>query len=97
MMNNHKGSEVMISILLLEILDYVAFILSATLYHGHPATKQKLWNIELTERYTSYAAGMLLHIIGKLKSYLLWASFVFNRPAQSINRRKSINECMNQT
>ena len=58
MMNNHKGSEVMISILLLEILDYVAFILSATLYHGNPATKQKLWNIELTERYTSYAAGM---------------------------------------
>ena len=51
MMNNHKGSEVMISILLLEILDYVAFILSATLYHGNPATKQKLWNIELTERY----------------------------------------------
>jgi len=89
----------MISILLLEILDYVAFILSATLYYGNPATKQKLWNIELTERYTSYtgAAGMLLLIIGKLKSYLSWASFVFNRPAQSITRRKSINECMKQT
>jgi hypothetical protein len=44
-------------------------LLAATLYQGNPDRNHKLWNINL-EIYTPYvgAAGMLLHIKGKLSS-----------------------------
>ena len=50
---------------------------AATLFQGNPDENHKLWNILLTEIYTPYAdaAGMLLHINGKLTMGKLKSSF----------------------
>ena len=51
---------------------YVASLLAATLYQGNHDINHKLWNIVSTEIYIyiyapyAGAAGMLLHINGKL-------------------------------
>jgi hypothetical protein len=48
-----------------------SFLVSSILYQGHHDRRHKLWNIVSSERYILdiyiyiYAAGMLLHIIGK--------------------------------
>jgi hypothetical protein len=43
-------------------------LLAATLYKGNPDRNHTFWNIGSTEIYTPYAgaAGMLLHINGKV-------------------------------
>ena len=71
--------EVMTSILPKGTLGSVASLSAATLYQGNPYRNHKLWNVVSSERlYTPYAgaAGMLLHIngkltMGKMKSSLL--------------------------
>jgi hypothetical protein len=40
-------------------------LLAQTLYQGNPDMYHRIWNIVSTERYAG-AAGMLLHINGKL-------------------------------
>ena len=74
--------------------------LVASFYQGNHDMNHKLWNIGSTERDIEKctpcagAAGMLLHInrkfaMVKLKSSLLWYSFVLNRHSLPISRCRS--------
>ena len=69
-------------------LGSVASLLAATLYQGNPDRNHKLWNIKSTDIYTPYAgaAGMLLHINGKLSMGKWKSSLLFcSKPPLTVN------------
>jgi len=67
-------------------------LLAASLYQGNIDRNYKPWNIVSPQRYTipyEGAAGMLLHINGKLTMGKLTLSFILNQPSMSVSRCRS--------